>query len=91
LLVLPAADYAELITAVGVLDLGWQESGPAREYATWERSAIRTIHRLMQVCPDDYPPSASTEPAFITDDELRRELHRDKFKVKSRGRITASR
>jgi hypothetical protein len=38
----------------------------------------------MQVCPDDYPPSATTEPAFITDDELRRELNRDKFKVKSR-------
>jgi hypothetical protein len=77
LLVLPAADYAELITAVGVLDIGWQEGGPGREYAAWERSAIRTLHRLMQLCPDDYPPSATTEPGFITDGELRKELHRD--------------
>jgi hypothetical protein len=77
LLVLGASDYAELVVAVGVLDIGWQETGPGREYAALERSAIRTLHRIMQLCPDDYPPAATTEPAFITDDELRKELHRD--------------
>src|ERR1700757_4093676 len=34
LLALRAADYAELIMSVGVLDIGWQEKGPpGREYA----------------------------------------------------------
>jgi hypothetical protein len=78
LLALRAADYAELIMSVGVLDIGWQEKGPpGREYADWERSAIRTLHRLMQLCPDDYPPVDTTEPAFIVDDGLREELRRD--------------
>jgi hypothetical protein len=77
LLVLGGADYAELVMAIGVLDIAWQDEGPGREYAAWERSAIRTLHRIMQLCPDDYPPSATTEPAFITDNELRKELHRD--------------
>jgi hypothetical protein len=77
LLVLRAADYAELIMAVGVLEIGWQEEGPGREYAASERSAIRTLHHLMQLCPDDYPPAGTTEPAFIRDDGLREQLRHD--------------
>jgi hypothetical protein len=63
--------------AVGVLDLGWQEEGPGRGYTAEERSAIRTRHHLMQRCPDDCPPAATAELAFIVDDDLREELRRD--------------
>lgn len=53
LLILSGEDYAELVMSVGVLDMCWQDRGPGREYHTTEVAAVRTLHRLMQLCPDD--------------------------------------
>src|SRR5262249_55836342 len=42
-----------------------------------EGQAIRTIYRLLRTCPDDVPAPSTTDPAFISDPDLRADLHRD--------------
>jgi hypothetical protein len=71
------ADFAELIAAVEVLRDVCEEKGPARNFSSIERSAIRDLHRLLQACPDEAPSADTSDPVFIDDLDLRADLHRD--------------
>jgi hypothetical protein len=77
LLQLSASDYADFITAVEALRTCADERGPTRNYGPIEMNAIRDIHRLLQACPDDAPSPSTSDPAFVTDPQLRTDLHRD--------------
>jgi hypothetical protein len=39
--------------------------------------SITVIRRVLVQCPDEYPPSSTTELSFIKDDELRESIRRD--------------
>jgi hypothetical protein len=42
-----------------------------------ESQSLRTIYLLLRTCPDDAPASDTTDPAFVSDPDLRADLHRD--------------
>jgi hypothetical protein len=50
---------------------------PVRNFQGPESQSIRTTYRLLCNCPDEAPASSTTEPAFISDADLRADLHRD--------------
>jgi hypothetical protein len=76
LLTLAPEEFAELTVSVAILDVSSREQA-ARNLSSSERAAIRSLHRLLQKCPDDFPAAGTVEPAFITDPDLRADLHRD--------------
>jgi hypothetical protein len=68
-------DYAELEVAVSTLELAI--NGSAKGILPAEHTPIRVLYRVLRSCPDDYPSPSATDPAFITDPNLREVLHRD--------------
>lgn len=71
------SDFAEFVSAVEILRAYMEEPGSSRPVSPSQGDAIRTIHRVLQSCPDDAPATGTSDPAFIADPELRADLHRD--------------
>jgi hypothetical protein len=81
LIQLQPADFADFITAIEKLRI--ELISPTWKVPdTSERQAIRTIYRLLSTCPDEAPAAGTTDPAFISDADLRADLHRDLGEIK---------
>jgi hypothetical protein len=81
LIILTSADYSELVLAESTI-----EERPAHRRArgnVGDRAhvkgvdAVTVIRRALAKCPDEYPPSATTELLFISDAALRENIRRD--------------
>ena len=70
-------DFAQLITCREALRASAEELWPQRNPTASERNALRTIRRVLQLCQDEAASADTREPAFITDIELRADIHRD--------------
>jgi hypothetical protein len=81
LITLTAADYAELVLAKSTIQEHlehWRARGNVGDMAQVRRfDAVTVIRRVMASCPDEYPPSATTELLFINDPALRENILRD--------------
>lgn len=81
LIILSSADYADLVLAQSTIEdmvLHWRERGvvmPPPQVNGYD--AITVIRRALAKCPDEYPPSATTELSFINDEPLRENIRRD--------------
>jgi hypothetical protein len=76
LIQLTPSDFSAFVMAKEQLKVG-VESPTWRQYQSQEILAIRTIHRVLSTCSDEAPAPGTTDPAFITDLDLRTDLHRD--------------
>jgi hypothetical protein len=65
LIILTAADYAELVLAKSTIQEHlehWRARGNVGDMALVKRfDAVTVIRRAMANCPDEYPPSATTD------------------------------
>jgi hypothetical protein len=81
LITLTAADYAELVLAKSTIEEHlehWRARGNVGDMAQVKRfDAVTMIRRALAKCPDQYPPSATTELVFINDAALRENIRRD--------------
>lgn len=81
LIVLPAADYSELILAESTIEehlAHWRSRGNVGAMAHVKGFDVVTIiRRALAKCPDEYPPPATAELAFVKDPELRDNIRRD--------------
>jgi hypothetical protein len=48
-----------------------------RPYTKTEIEALKVIYQVLRECPDDAPAPDTTDPAFISDEDLRSDLHQD--------------
>jgi len=74
---LPPADYADLVKAREQIRQGLETGGQWRPFTGAENLAIKKLYELLIRCPDEVPAPGTTDPVFITDYDLRAELHRD--------------
>src|SRR5579871_2662587 len=78
---LPAGEYADLVLATSTMQSHldtWVSRGSTGHMSNVKgRDAITVIRRILPLCLDEYPPSATTELAFINDAELRDSIRRD--------------
>jgi hypothetical protein len=81
LLPLAPDDYARLVLARSTIEahLGtWTARGPHGHVANVQGvDAITAIRRVLERCPDEYPPPATTELTFIGDNQLRDSIRSD--------------
>lgn len=84
LIALSSSDYAELVLAQSTIEdtlAYWRGSGGASSGFVVPHvngfDAITVIRRALAKCPDEYPPSTTTELLFIKDDALRENIRRD--------------
>jgi hypothetical protein len=81
LISLTSADYSELILAESTIEEHlaiWRVRGNVGNMAHVKGfDAITVIRRALAKCPDEYPPSATTELLFISDAALRENIRRD--------------
>jgi hypothetical protein len=76
-----SADYADLVIAKGTID---EFLAQARARGTGGPMAlvkgfdvVTTIRRVLEKCPDEYPPPTTTELLFIKDEKLRDSIRQD--------------
>jgi len=77
---LPSADYAELVLATSTIEehLAMWRGGHAGGMAHVKgRDAVTVIRCALALCPDEYPPAATTELSFVKDQDLRESIRRD--------------
>ena len=77
LLVLPAEDYESLVIGLGTIEqqlASWVSRG---DTGVIRHEILRRIWLALIRCPDEYPPSSTTELAFIADLDLRENIRRD--------------
>jgi hypothetical protein len=83
LLVLRPTSYAELIASLAYLRALPEALQAARSTALplkmqgFDLNCIALIHRALVTCPDEAPPSGTTELAFILDEQLRNSIRLD--------------
>ncbi len=81
LLPLEPEDYARLVLALSTIQSHleiWAARGPTGNMASVQGvDAITRIRRVLERCPDEYPPPATTELTFIADDKLRESIRGD--------------
>jgi hypothetical protein len=81
LITLTSADYSELILAESTIEehlAHWRARGNVGNMAHVKGfDAVTVIRRALAKCPDEYPPSATTELLFINDAALRENIRRD--------------
>jgi hypothetical protein len=81
LITLASADYSDLILAESTIEehlAHWRARGNVGDMAHVKGfDAVTVIRRTLAKCPDEYPPSATTELLFINDAALRENLRRD--------------
>jgi hypothetical protein len=81
LIILTPAGYSELVLAKSTIEehlAHWRSRGNVGEMAFVKGfDVVTVIRRALAKCPDEYPPSASTELLFISDPEPRENIRRD--------------
>jgi hypothetical protein len=81
LISVPSNDYANFVLATSTIEYHlsvWQARGNVGHMAPVKGSdAISIIRRVLDKCPDEFPPSSTTELLFINDIELRDSIRRD--------------
>jgi hypothetical protein len=81
LITLTSADYSELILAKTTIEEHvaiWRARGNVGQMSNVKGfDAVTVIRRALAKCPDEYPPSATTELLFIKDAALRENIRRD--------------
>ena len=81
LITLSSADYSELILAVSVIEdhlAHWRARGNVGAMSNLKGfDAVTVIRRAVAKCPDEYPPSTTTELLFINDPALQDNIRRD--------------
>jgi hypothetical protein len=81
LIVLTQADYSELVLAKSTIEdhlAHWRSRGIGGNTAhVKEFDVVTVIRRALAKCPDEYPPSTTTELLFINDAALRENIRRD--------------
>ncbi|WP_146188366.1 hypothetical protein [Methylosinus sporium] len=74
-------DYADFVLAISTIEYHlrvWQARGNVGGMAPVKgMDAISIIRQVLVKCPDEFPPSATTELIFIGDRELRNSIRRD--------------
>jgi len=71
-------DFADWVVAISTLSASIEgRDTETINPSPTELGAILDLHRLLQLCPDEYPSASATDPAFIADAVLREDLHRD--------------
>ena len=76
LIQLAPADFSAFVMAREQLKAG-VEPPIWRVFNGTEVVALRTLHSLLDKCPDEAPVAGTSDPAFILDNDLRTDLHRD--------------
>ena len=78
---LPSDEYADLVLAKSTIEETlaiWRSRGNVGDMAHVKGSdAVTVIRRALSRCPDEYPPPATTDLAFIKDAALRESLRQD--------------
>jgi hypothetical protein len=75
-------DLTSFILSIEQLKSGLAvDGGKWRPFQSTEARSVRTIYHLLDSCPDDAPAVGTSEPAFISDLDLRADLHRDLAEV----------
>jgi len=81
LITLTSADYSDLILAKSTIEEHlaiWRARGNVGSMSHVKGlDAVTLIRRALAKCPDEYPPSATTELLFIQDAALRDNIRRD--------------
>lgn len=81
LITLTSADYSELILAKSTIEehiAHWRARGNVGNMAHVKGvDAVTVIRRALSKCPDEYPPSTTTELLFIMHAALRENIRRD--------------
>jgi hypothetical protein len=84
LLILPAAQYADLVIALGAIEHHlhtWASGDPHAHNVILQpvkgRDALVIIHEALLNCPDEYPPPATANLQFIPDQDLRDSIRCD--------------
>jgi hypothetical protein len=81
LITVSPADYSDLILAKSTIEdhlAHWRARGNVGNMANVKGfDAVTVIRRVLTKCPDEYPPSTTTELLFIKDDALRDNIRRD--------------
>jgi hypothetical protein len=80
LLVLPSADYADLVLARSTIEDHfeyWRRGNPGQMAYVKGFDAVTILRRVLAKCPDEYPPAATTELSFVKDAALRESIRRD--------------
>jgi hypothetical protein len=81
LIMLTSADYSELILAKSTIEetiAHWRARGNVGNMANVKGfDAVTVIRRALSKCPDEYPPSTTTELLFIKDGALCENIRRD--------------
>src|SRR5260370_20457393 len=81
LIILTPTDYSELVLAKSTIEehlAHWRSRGNVGEMAHVKGfDVVTVIRRALAKCPDEYPPSATTELLFINDAALRENIRRD--------------
>jgi hypothetical protein len=74
-------DYARLVLALSTIESHleiWTVRGPHGHVTNVQGvDAITAIRRVLERCPDEYPPPATTELTFIADNQLRESIRAD--------------
>ena len=81
LLTLSPTDYSDLTLAKSTIEehlAHWRNRGNVGDMALVKGfDVVTVIRRVLTKCPDEYPPSSTTELLFIEDDALRENIRRD--------------
>src|SRR5258708_18831547 len=81
LIILTPTDYSELVLAKSTIEehlAHWRSRGNVGEMALVKGfDVVTVIRRALAKCPDEFPPSTTTELLFIKDAELRENIRRD--------------
>jgi hypothetical protein len=79
LITLNPADYADLVLAESTIEEHmalWRNRDGEMAHVKGS-DAVTVIRRVLARCPDEYPPSTTTELVFVKDVELRDSIRRD--------------
>lgn len=80
LLVLPAPQYAELRRQLALISYQvdyWKGGGMGSAGHLSEGDPIAIFREVLSLCPDEYPPEATADLAFISDTDLRTSIRND--------------
>jgi len=80
LITLNPTDYADLVLAESTIEehlASWRARGDGEMTPVKGCDVVTVIRRVLARCPDEYPPSTTSELAFVKDVELRDSIRRD--------------
>ena len=81
LIAVPPGNYSDLVLAISTMEmyLGIWSSGRTQGGMDYVKGqdAITVIRRVLALCPDEYPPTSTTDLLFIKEDDLRESIRND--------------